>query len=173
MTHPLLGDPASMSALAATLRRTAVQLRADVEAVERTAADAAPGWTGPRSVATRRRIDALRAAGAQVAAALEDCGSRMQLAATELAASIARLRALEEEARAAGLEVQDGTVGRPWGITGEADARAEEDGDRLRRSLQERVHQTVTTMSRHRTRLAAECEQARHALAATAAALRS
>lgn len=173
MTHPLLGDPASMSALASTLRRTAVRLRADVEDLERAAADAAPGWTGPTAVATRRRVDVLAGASAEVATALEDSGSRLQLAATELAASIARLRTLEEEARDAGLEVRDGTVGRPWGITGLADRRAEEDGDRMRQSLQERVHQTVTTMSRHRTRLSAECEQARHALTAASDALRA
>lgn len=172
MSHPLLGDPASLSALAATLRRTAVVLRADGEGLDHAREDATPGWTGPASVATRRRVATLGAAATTTATALDDCGRGLQLAATELSASIARLRALEEEATAAGLQVRDGTVGRSWGITGVADPSHETDGDLLRERLQERVHQTVTTMGRHRTRLAADCERARALLADAVTAMR-
>lgn len=172
MSHPLLGDPASMSALAATLRHTALQLRADGERLELSLEDASPGWSGPTAVVSRRRAAALVCAVGTIARALDDCGGSLQLAATGLADSIARLRALEEEAAAAGLAVRDGSVERSWGITGVADPSAAVDGDRLITGLQERVHQTVTSLGRHRTRLTADCESASRLLAETGAVLR-
>ena len=80
---------------------------------------------------------------------------------------------LEEEARAAGLDVRDGTVERSWGITGVADAHSVDEAERVRASLQERVHHVVTTLGRHRTLLTAECARASELLRTTSAALRA
>lgn len=173
MNHPLLGDPASMSALGATLRRTALQLLTDGERVDLALEDASPGWSGPTAVRTRRRVALLGSSTREVAAALDDCGRSLQDAATDLAASLARLRELEEEARAAGLEVRDGSVERAWGITGVADAGSEVDGDRLREGLQARVQQSVATLGRQRAGLVTACDRATGLLRRTAALLRS
>lgn len=173
MNHPLLGDPASISALAAALRRTSLTLRADTQHLDAALADAAPGWAGPGAARVRSRVHDLVSATEAVAAALDGCSHALQVAAADLATSLAELRRIEEEAAGAGLAVRDGTVERSWGITGLADAGTESDGDRLRRRLQERVHRTVTTMGRHRTRLVSECERSSRLLAGAAAALRS
>ena len=93
--------------------------------------------------------------------------------AAELAATTAGLRALEEEAAAAGLQVRDGTVHRAWGITGVADAGGEAAGADRREELQSRVHQLVSGLGSDRARLAADCRRAAHELALAAAALRT
>lgn len=172
MSHPLLGDPASLSALAATLRSRSVLLQADAERLRSTLTDAAPGWRGPTAIGHRRRAESLADATATTATAMDACGRALQSAATDLAAAVARLRALEDEAAAAGLEVRDGTVERGWGITGVADARSAGDAERLRASLQERVHQTVTTLGRQRTRLTSECARASELLRSASETLR-
>lgn len=173
MSHPLLGDPGSLSALASSLRSRAVQLHADAEALRAALADAAPGWRGPSALERRRRAERLAEATATTAEAMDACGRTLHSTATELAEAIARLRALEEEARAAGLDVRDGTVERSWGITGVADAHSVDEAERVRASLQERVHHVVTTLGRHRTLLTAECARASELLRRTSAGLRA
>ena len=172
MTTPLLGDPASISALAATLRRTAVRVAADRERVGAARDDAAAGWSGVRSTHVRHRIDLAVSQAAVIAAALDEVGHGLHTAATELAATIADLRTLEDEAAAAGLEVRDGTVTKGWGITGVADSDAVEDSARLREHLQERLHTAVTALGRHRARSSAECVRAARLLNDAAAKLR-
>ncbi|MGO4243628.1 WXG100 family type VII secretion target, partial [Janibacter sp. RAF20_2_2] len=78
MNHPLLGDPASVSALGATLRRTALELTAHADRVRATLDDASPGWTGPRAVATRQRVDRVAASAAASAATLDECARSLQ-----------------------------------------------------------------------------------------------
>lgn len=172
MSTPLLGDPASMSALGASLRRTAVLLAADGEQLTATLDDAAPGWSGPRSVALRRRTGTVATQTRSLASTLDDVGRSLQAAATDLAAAIGRLRELEDAARAVGLEVREGTVTRGWGITGVADPAALHDEDRHREQLQERVHQAVTTLGRRRARLVDDLTRAAELLAASSAELR-
>lgn len=172
MTGPLLGDPGSMSALAASLRLTAVQLAADGERLAAALAEASPGWRGPRSVLLRRRLESTAAQARAMAAALDGAGRSLQAAATDLAASIAHLRALEEEARAAGLEVRDGTVSRGWGITGVADAGSAREAEVRRERLQERLHQAVTTLGRQRAVLARDLTHAEDLLSRSAGVLR-
>ena len=180
MTTPLLGDPASLSALAGALRRTAAQLAAD--AADLTAALAKPGWDapvsgspsapGPLSRPARRGIEAVAAQGERIAAALDDAGGSLQSAATDLAAAIAPLRELERAALAAGLAVRDGSVTGGWGITGPADPGSGQSGAQPRERLQERLHGAVTTLGRQRARSAADCVRAAHLLQEAAAALR-
>ena len=136
MSHPLLGDPGSLSALASSLRSRAVQLHADAEALRAALADAAPGWRGPSALERRRRAERLAEATATTADAMDACGRTLHSTATELAEAIARLRALEEEAGAAGLDVRDGTVERSWGITGVADAHSVDEAERVRAELE-------------------------------------
>lgn len=165
MTTPLLGDPASMSALGASLRRTAVHLTADGEALAGAVAEAAPGWRGPRSVQLRRRSSAAAEQTTAVASTLDEVGRSLQSAAADLSAAIARLRELEDAAAAMGLEVREGAVTKGWGITGVADAAALRDEDDRRHRLQERVHQTVTALGRHRARLTKDLARAQDLLA--------
>ncbi|EKA60345.1 hypothetical protein B277_13194, partial [Janibacter hoylei PVAS-1] len=103
----------------------------------------------------------------------DECARSLQQSAAELAATTAGLRALEEEAAAAGLQVRDGTVHRAWGITGVADAGGEAAGADRREELQGRVHQLVSGLGSDRARLAADCRRAAHELALAAAALRT
>lgn len=173
MSHPLLGDPAALSALAATLRRTALQLSSDAETLREALEDCSPGWTGPAATSTRRRTAAVLATLEPVAAALDGCGRHLQQASTDLAAATADLRALEESAIAAGFEVRDGRLHQAWGITGVADRVAEADGDRRRDELQERLRQLLATMGRHRAALAAHCDEATRLLGRASSALRA
>ena len=173
MSSPLLGDPASMSALGAALRRTALVLAADGERLAGGLEDAAPGWTGPRSVQLRRRAGTVATQTRSVASTLDQVGRSLQTAATELAEAVAHLRELEDAAAALGLEVREGMVTRGWGITGVADPAAVHDEDRQRERLQERVHLAVTTLGRRRARLAEELSRASDLLARSSADLRA
>ncbi|WP_338748257.1 hypothetical protein [Janibacter alittae] len=172
MTTPLLGDPASMSALGASLRRTAGHLAADGEALAGAVTGATPGWPGPRSVRLRRRTSTTAEQTTAVASALDEVGRSLQTAATDLAAAIARLRELEDAAATMGLEVREGAVTRGWGITGVADAAAAREEDGRRHRLQEQVHQTITALGRHRARLAKDLARGQGLLARAADELR-
>lgn len=172
MTTPLLGDPASLSALAGSLRRTAVALAADGEDLTSALDEAAAGWSGPRAVQVRRRIETTATQTARIASALDEVGRSLQSAATDLAGAIAHLRELADIAAAAGLAVRDGTVTQGWGITGLAHAGAVHDEDRQRERLQERIHVAVTTLGRHRARSTADCVQATQLLCEASTTLR-
>lgn len=172
MSTPLLGDPASMSALGASLRRLSVTLAADGERLSAGLADVSHGWRGPRALELRRRTSTAAGQAHTIATALDDAGRALQVAATDLAAAIAHLRELEDAAAALGLEVREGAVTRGWGIRGVADADALHDEDRQRRRLQERVHQAVTTLGRRRARLTDELTRTAGLLTRSAAQLR-
>lgn len=172
MTTPLLGDPASMSALGATLRRTAVHLTADAEDLAGALSDASAGWRGPRSVQLRRRASTAAEQTATTASALDEVGRSLQATATDLSTAIARLRELEDAAAAMGLQVREGAVTKGWGITGLADPAAVRDEDERRHRLQKQVHQTVTTLGRHRARLATDLTRAQDVLAGVSDELR-
>ncbi len=168
----LWGDPASASALAAVLRRTAARLADEGRAVQDDLGRAAPGWTGPRAIRTRRRVEWVATESAAVARALDEAGHRLQLLATELAALTARLHRLEEAARAEGWEVCDGAVRAAWGITGVADAGAAQEDAQRREELQQQVHTALTRLGRLRSTLAHDCEVASTRLRESTAALR-
>lgn len=172
MSTALLGDPASMSALGAALRRHAVQLAADGEGLAAALDDATPGWSGRRATEIRRRAGTASVQTRSIAGSLDEVGRALQAAATDLADAIGHLRELEDAATALGLEVREGAVTQRWGITGVAEAATVEDEDRRRRRLQERVHQAVTTLGRRRARLGDELVRASRLLAESSAALR-
>ncbi len=127
------GDPASLSACAGTVRSVS-QALTDRAAGVRTASDALrEGWSGRTSATTRRRAADLAAATEVAAGQLDRVGRVLQDHATDLADLVARARAIEERARAAGLEVREARVEIGWGVTGPADA----DADRARAATQQ------------------------------------
>lgn len=130
------GDPASLSACAVTVRGVADGLAREADALTVALAALADGWGGRASVAPRRAGDALTAAAATTASELEHVARVLQDHATDLADLLARARAIDERARAAGLEVRGGTVGAVWGVAGEADAAAVATRDALATALQ-------------------------------------
>ena len=116
------GDPASLSACAATARTSGADLSRRATAVRAASRMLAEGWTGRASAGVRHRAADLTVATDATAGELDRVGRVLQDHASELADLIARGRQLEERARAAGLEVRDGRVERAWGVTGTADA---------------------------------------------------
>ena len=143
------GDPASVSACALTARAVAERLGRQATGV-RTAYEAVGvGWTGRRSVAARRAGGALAQACDETAGELDRVGGLLQDHATDLADLVARARAVEERAAAAGLEVRDGRVERAWGVTGSADAVADRSLEETRSMLQREVE---LLLAQHRRR---------------------
>lgn len=165
---PLVGDPASVSALAATLRSSAARLSSEAGAVRSSLADAeaGPGWTGPTALGQRQRARAVADALDGTARALDECSEVLQRAAAELAARVAELRSIHEEAERLGLRVRDGMVTRGWGITGVADATEVSATDDARARLDARLHATASALGRQRSRLAHDCTDARRTLEA-------
>ena len=117
------GDPASLSACAAVARSVAEQLGGRATGVRTASGLLGEGWTGRTSAATRRRAADLAVATEACAAQLDTLGRVLQDHATDLADLVARARAVEEKARAAGLDVRDGRVEVGWGVSGTADAQ--------------------------------------------------
>lgn len=143
------GDSASLSACALTARAVARELGAQATGV-RTAYEAVgEGWTGRVSAAARRSGADLAEAARATAAELDRVGTVLQDHATDLADLVARARAVEERAAAAGLEVRDGRVERVWGVTGAADAVAVRSLEETRAALQGEVD---LVLAQHRRR---------------------
>ena len=114
---PVLGDPASVSALAAVLRRAAADLE---RALERLPADSP---RGRRHCARLRRI---RAEGAAVPASLHRGGDVLGDHATDLADALGLARRLVDRAPSFGLSVDGPSVTRPRGVRGVADPAMEQ-----------------------------------------------
>jgi uncharacterized protein YukE len=127
------GDPASLSACAGTVRSVSQRLADRATGVRAASEALGEGWAGRTSAATRRRAAELAAATEVVAGQLDRVGQVLQDHATDLADLVARARAIEERATAAGLEVREGRVELGWGVTGPADA----DADRVRGTTQQ------------------------------------
>ena len=119
------GDPASLSACAATAASVGHRLAAVAAALGPEVAALGEGWPGRVSVLTRRRGDALATSAAPTAAELERVGRLLQDRATDLADLHARARSLEERAAAAGFVIRDDHVVPAYGVRGEADAATE------------------------------------------------
>lgn len=168
----LWGDPASVSALAAALRRAAARLAGDGLSVRERLREDAPERSGPRLAQTRQDVDAVMAGSARVAEVLDSTGRRLQSGATDLAATITTLRRLEEEAATLGLEVRDGTVRERWGIIGVADPAAARADEENRHRVQERLHIGLADLGRRRAALARDCATASQTLQECTAALR-
>jgi len=143
------GDPASLSACAAVAHSVADQLAGRATGVRTASGLLAEGWTGRTSAATRRRAAHLAVATDACAAQLDTLGRVLQDHATDLADLVARARAVEERARAAGLDVRDGRVEVGWGVSGTADAQHDRARHEARDALQAELD---LVLSQHRRR---------------------
>jgi hypothetical protein len=168
----LQGDPASCSQAGGSLRRVA----SEVAAAARAAAGGGPGahQAPPRPVEKRaaRRRQTLLVVAAEVAAELDAAGALLQEHASDLAEAAQQVRALEERAGRAGLEVADGTVRVRWGVSGVADAVSTAALERTREALQRELDVIELQLGRRRARLAAGLERCRRGLAGHSAPLR-
>ena len=104
------GDPASLSACASTARSVGHGLTGQASRVRATSRELAQGWTGRTSAGVRQRASGLADATDAAASELDRMGRVLQDHASDLADLVARGRAVEERARAAGLVVRDGRV---------------------------------------------------------------
>ncbi len=119
MTAP---DVSSLSATASTLRRLGAALTGPGHALAGAVSAAADGWTGAAARVARRRGAALAGGAGELARELDAVGRALADHAAEVSSLATASRAVEDASRRAGLEVRDGLVGRPFGITGEADS---------------------------------------------------
>ncbi len=143
------GDPASLSACAATARAVGGHLGRRATGVRAASRLVAEGWTGRASAGVRARANGLAEATDTAATELDRVGRVLQDHASDLADLVARGRRLEERARAAGLEVRDGRVELAWGVTGTADAA----GDRQRTQAQATLQADLDlVLAQHRRR---------------------
>lgn len=131
--EPVLGDPASVSALAAVLRRTAGD-------VERAFAGATEDGTHSRRHAARLR--ALRGRGEAVTTSMERTGGRLAEHAADLADALGLARRIVDRAESLGLRVDGTDVVRPRGVHGLADAATEE----VRTEAMARLQQVLDTV---------------------------
>jgi hypothetical protein len=143
------GDPASLSACAGTARAVAERLGERAAGLRTASERLGEGWTGRSSATTRRRVALLAESVDAGAARLDHVGRVLQDHATDLAELVARARALEERARASGLELRDGRVVVGWGVTGPADARADRAREEARGALQSELD---LVLAQHRRR---------------------
>jgi len=115
------GDPASLSALAASASRASRELAAACETSGTAYASLREVWGTSTSVRVRkegrRALDALTVGGRHT----EAVGAAIQSYAVELSELRARARAVLDEAAAEGIVVEDGRARLAWGVTGEAD----------------------------------------------------
>jgi hypothetical protein len=130
------GDPGSLSACAATAASVGRRLGARAQALGPEVDALGEGWAGRASVSTRRRGSALAAASTSAAGELTRVAGVLQDQASDLADVLARARAVEERAAAAGLEVRDERVVPVYGVRGEADAATQHAQGELAARLQ-------------------------------------
>lgn len=144
------GDPASVSACASTARAVGQALGEQASGVRTAYAELGEGWTGRVSVRGRRAGDRLADAADDTAAELDRVGQVLQDHATDLADLVARGRAVEDRARASGLEVRDGRVELAWGVSGTADAGRDRARDASRVVLQSELDLVLAQHERRR-----------------------
>jgi hypothetical protein len=144
------GDPASLSACAATARAIGSRLGRRATGVRTASRLVAQGWTGRTSAAVRRRASRLAEATDATATELDRVGRVLQDHASDLADLVARGRRLQERAREAGLEVRDGRVELAWGVRGTADAASDRRREQAQVALQADLDLVVAQHRRRR-----------------------
>lgn len=149
---PVLGDPASVAALAATLRRTAEDLQ---DALERLAAQP----PGSRRHASRLRR--LHTDLGAVAASLERTGGRLAEHAIDLADARGLAHRLRDRAQGLGLRVDGPVVSRPRGVHGVADEAAETERDAALSRLQQVLDAVLIDLEARRRALREDVDSER------------
>ena len=149
--EPVLGDPASLSALGQALHRAAAE-------VGRCLDDLPPAAVGSRRHAARVRQ--LHTRAAPLHESMDRAGHRVTEHASDLADAIGLARRVVDRAEACGLRVDGPTVSRGDGIHGLADpgeeGAREESRARLQRVLEAILLDLDTTRERLRLDLAQE-----------------
>lgn len=147
--EPVLGDPASISALAAVLRRTAAE-------VERTLARLPEN--GDRSRRHAARLRALRAQGAEVTASMERTGDRLAEHAADLADALGLAHRIVDRADSLGLLVDGPAVTRARGVHGVADEESEQTRTEALRRLQRVLDTVLLDLDTRRRELRSDLE---------------
>jgi hypothetical protein len=145
--EPVLGDPASVSTLAAALRRTA-------DDVDRALARLAEDGAHSRRHASRLR--ALRAGGDAVTASMERAGHRLSEHAADLADALGLARRVVDRAESIGLRVDGTEVIRARGVHGPADAATEGARTEALARLQHVLDAVLLDLDTHRRGLCRE-----------------
>jgi hypothetical protein len=149
---PVLGDPGSVSALAAALQRAAAEVDERLTALE-------PGDVDNRRHASRLRR--LRSEGAATTASMGRAGRRLGDHAVELAEALALAQRVVTRAEGTGLEVDGPLVRRHPGVRGVADQGGErERGEALVR-LQSVLDAVLRDLARARESLRSDLERER------------
>lgn len=159
MSASLLGDPASVAALAATMRRRSAELAARADRVVETHADAAAGWVGPVSVGHRRRLDGCVQSTTETVAEMVALADALEAFGHALAEARHEVARASDEARSVGLTIEDGSVTQEWGITGEADADAGARRSEVAEVLTRRLARATTLLERRRLTLAQRADE--------------
>lgn len=152
---PVLGDPASLSALALALRCSAV-------VIERAVADLDPSAMTSRRHATRARAvvrdtSALTTSMSRTASAVADH-------AGELADAVGMAARIVDRARSAGLVVDGASILPGPGVRGVADAESENSRTEAQHRLQQVLGAVLLDLDTARRRLRAELATERRAI---------
>lgn len=100
-------DSTSASVTGGILGRHGERIGADAESVVRATEELGRSWTGPSSVAARRRIDTLTDGAVTLAGEMSRASAAFQSLATEVAELDGALARLQSRAAVAGLVVDD------------------------------------------------------------------
>lgn len=130
---PVLGDPASLSALALALRRSAAE-------IDRAVAGLDPSVISSRRHATRSR--AVVRDAALLTASMSRSADALAAHASELADAVGLAARVVDRARSAGLVVDGPTISRGPGVRGVADA----DSESSRTEAMQRLQQVLTAI---------------------------
>ncbi len=118
-------DGGAASVTGGLLGRLADRLRLDGRDVGTASSGLADTWTGPASLAARRRLRTLTEGSSRLAVELERASTAFQTLATETAEVEAALRRVRSRASVAGLLVDDVGVHHRPGLRAVADPAAE------------------------------------------------
>lgn len=141
---PVLGDPASLSALALSLRRSAGE-------IDRAVTDLDPSTITSRRHATRVR--AVTRDAASLSASMHRCADALADHASELADAVGLAARVVDRARAAGLVVDGPTITRGPGVRGVADPDSESSSAETLRRLQQVLSAILLDLDTARRRL--------------------
>lgn len=166
------GDPAGLSACAATAAASARRLTDQAQALRPAVEELREGWTGRGSAALRRRGGEVATAAATAAAELERVARVLQDQATDLAGLHARARAVAERAAGCGLTVRDERVVPAYGVLREADPAADRARAATAVSLQAELDLVLALHRRRRDFVLGVLRESTGRLAATSHDLR-
>ncbi len=133
-------DASAASVTGGLLGRLGHRLTGDAAAVSIAAEELGRSWSGPASVAARRRLDTVADGSRALAAEVGRASAAFQSLATEAAEIDAALARLTSRATVAGLVVDDLGVHQRPGLRGLADPATEARAEATRAALDAELH---------------------------------